>query len=338
MTAPDLPVARASYRSMVVRVASSVGLLGVLWWTVPDLDPSALVPRWNAASLLWLAGALIATLSSFVLAAVRWREVLRAIGCDQPLSRLLGLVLAGQFVSNALPSTVGGDVLRVRRLARDIGSSLDAMASVVLERLVGWLVLPALTFLGLGLNGGLRRLGSPAAIALGVAVVTIAGLGAFLGILADRRTARRLAGRTGWRRVASAVAEVLGGLRDHPTAGPNVVAIGAVYSITLVLAAWMAARVIGIDQVGPTAVLAFYPAVLVLQALPIGIAGFGIREGALVLFLTPLGVPAEQAMALGVLLYLLTAVASLLGAPAFAMGGRRAAVPVDDEGAGEVAR
>ncbi len=62
---------------------------------------------------------------------------------------------------------------------------------------------------------------------------------------------------------------------------------------------------------------------LIAQVLPIGISGLGVREGAFVIFLTPFGVPAEQAVALGLLLYLLNLVASLLGAPAFAVGGRR---------------
>ena len=74
--------------------------------------------------------------------------------------------------------------------------------------------------------------------------------------------------------------------------------------------------------VGPTALLAFFPAVLIAQVLPISISGLGVREGAFVLFLTPLGVPTQQAIALGLLLYLLNVAVSLLGAPAFAVGGR----------------
>jgi hypothetical protein len=41
-----------------------------------------------------------------------------------------------------------------------------------------------------------------------------------------------------------------------------------------------------------------------------------------VLFLGPLGVASEEAIALGLLLYLLNMAVSLLGAPAFATGGR----------------
>jgi hypothetical protein len=59
--------------------------------------------------------------------------------------------------------------------------------------------------------------------------------------------------------------------------------------------------------------------------LPVGIAGLGLREGALVMFLRPLGVATEQAIALGLLLYAINILVSLFGAPAFAVGPRAAA-------------
>ena len=75
-------------------------------------------------------------------------------------------------------------------------------------------------------------------------------------------------------------------------------------------------------HVGWTAMLAFVPVVAILQVLPITVSGLGVREGALVLFLGPLGVSTSSAIALGLLLYLMNLVVSLLGAPAFAWGGR----------------
>ncbi|MEO7555010.1 MAG: lysylphosphatidylglycerol synthase domain-containing protein, partial [Acidimicrobiales bacterium] len=65
----------------------------------------------------------------------------------------------------------------------------------------------------------------------------------------------------------------------------------------------------------------------IAQVLPISISGLGVREGAFILFLHPLGVRDEQAIALGLLLYLLNLLVSLLGAPAFAVGGRTASAP-----------
>jgi uncharacterized membrane protein YbhN (UPF0104 family) len=56
--------------------------------------------------------------------------------------------------------------------------------------------------------------------------------------------------------------------------------------------------------------------------IPISLGGLGVREGAFVLFLGPLGVPTASAVALGLLVYGLNLCVSLLGAPAFAVGGR----------------
>src|SRR6266568_1793469 len=46
------------------------------------------------------------------------------------------------------PSTIGGDVLRVSRGTTTTGSGSVSFASVVLERLTGFIALPLLVFLG----------------------------------------------------------------------------------------------------------------------------------------------------------------------------------------------
>jgi hypothetical protein len=73
-------------------------------------------------------------------------------------------------------------------------------------------------------------------------------------------------------------------------------------------------------------VLAYIPAVAMVQVLPISVGGLGVREGMLALLLHPLGVPTGQAVALGLLWYAMTLVVSVVGAPAFAVGhdGHRA--------------
>ena len=75
--------------------------------------------------------------------------------------------------------------------------------------------------------------------------------------------------------------------------------------------------------------MAFVPVVLMVQVLPIGISGLGVRETALVLFLHPLGVDNTQAIALGLALYFLNLSASLVGAPAFAFGGPKRQAEAD---------
>ncbi|MBX3312789.1 MAG: flippase-like domain-containing protein [Actinobacteria bacterium] len=312
----------------VVLFARLVLSAGLLWILVTKIGASwsEAIPDPTAKTFAWLAGALVLTLVGVVLSAVRWAAVLDALDIRAPFRRLLTLYFAGQFMGNVLPSTIGGDALRVTRLGRETGESPTVFASVVLERLTGWLVLPVITLTGLAVNPGLRELGRASALAAGVAVVTLALLLVVLVLTA--RQGKGLEGRLehneGWRRFTSAVRLGIQHLVREPGPTARIIATGFAYQLILIGSALMAARALNLPSgAGPTALLAFVPAVLTAQVLPISISGLGVREGLFVLFLRPLGVPDSQAIALGLLLYLLNLVVSLLGAPAFAVGHSR---------------
>ena len=137
------------------------------------------------------------------------------------------------------------------------------------------------------------------------------------------RLHERLERNEGWRRFTVAVRYGIRTLSHEPAATARILATGLAYQLVIICSAMMAARALDLPvAVGPTALLAFVPAVLIAQVLPISISGLGVREGLFVLFLHPLGVPQSQAIALGLLLYLLNLVVSLFGAPAFAVGNR----------------
>jgi glycosyltransferase 2 family protein len=317
-------VERKQAVSLGLRLAVSAVMLAVLVLKVPSFSVSELVPEWSASTAAWLTAAALLTLVGIVLSAVRWQKVLDALEVPARLPRLMSHYMAGQFVSNVLPTTIGGDVLRVSRLSRDTGESPATFASVVLERLTGWLVLPVITIIGFAVNPGLRHLGTATRVALVLAGVTLLLLAAVLVAAGHSRLGGRFATSAGWRRFVGAVHLGVERLRSDPAAAANVLIAGFAYQLALVLAAVAAAHALGLRPAGLTALLAFFPAVLIAQVLPISMSGLGVREGAFVLFLAPLGVAHEQAIALGLLLYLLNLAVSLLGAPAFAAGGRRA--------------
>ncbi len=313
--------------SLILRLTLSAAMLAVLIWRVPDVELSEVFPELTLRTALWMAIAAALTLAGLVLSALRWQRVLEVLGLQAGLRRLLSHYLAGQFVSNVLPTTIGGDVLRVSRLSRETGESPKTFASVVLERLTGWLVLPIISVIGFLVNPPLQHLGRATQVALGLAFATLLALCIVLYAVADQRIGGRFEARDGWRRFAAAVHLGLDRLKHQPAAAVNVLLVGFAYQLVLVLAAVAAAQALGVRPAGLTALLAFFPAVAIAQVLPIGISGLGVREGAFVLFLGPLGVASQDAIALGLLLYLLNLGVSLLGAPAFAIGGR---VPPDE--------
>jgi len=303
-----------------VRIAATVAMLT---WLSRHVHISELrIPGWTLETLLWLAAALGVTLVGVALSALRWQRVLLALELPAQVPTLVRHYLAGLFVGNFLPTTIGGDVLRVKRLADDNGETPGTVASVVLERLTGWLVLPLLTIIALTVNPGLRRVApGPTGTALTVAVGTLALLATLLLAASSPRVGRRLDGNAGWRRFTSAVHLGLDRVRHNPTLAFEIFTVGFAYQLAVMLAAFLAAKTLGLT-VGWTAILAFFPVVAIVQVLPLTVGGLGTREAALVFFLHPLGVSQADAVALGLLVYFVNLGVSLLGAPAFAIGSR----------------
>jgi uncharacterized membrane protein YbhN (UPF0104 family) len=296
-------------------------MLAYLLTKFTSFDLSTLLPKWQPATLFWLLGALALTALGIVLATFRWQRVALALDLPARLSTLLAAYLAGLFVSTVLPSTIGGDVLRVTRLSASSGNSPGSFASVVLERLSGWLVLPLLALTGLLIHPSLLHLGTATRLALTLSVGALVVLAVFVTAGASPQLGGRLAHNEGWLRFIGAVHLGMERFRREPWAAVRVLAVSFTYQLVLVGAAWMAAHALGI-HLGITVLLAFMPVVAMAQVLPISIGGLGLREGALVLLLRPLGVSSGHAIALGLLLYGMTLAISLLGAPAFAVGSR----------------
>lgn len=306
-----------------LRVLLTVGMFAVL---VTRVHFTSLVPQWDLGTIALLLGALAATFVGIALASLRWQRVLSALDLPHRMSKLLPTYLASLFISNFLPTTIGGDVLRVRRVSSQNGETPRTFASVVLERLTGWVVLPLITLAALAINPSLLHLpdGDDAAhVALIVSVATLGLLAAVLCIAGHPRLGGRLASNAGWKRFTGAIHLGLARFRHQPARAMEVLVAGVGYQLAIVAAAFLAGRALHLG-VGWTAFMAFMPVVAIVTVLPFPtVGGLGLREGALVVFLAPLGVSHSHAIALGLIVYTINLLVSLLGAPTFARGMRR---------------
>lgn len=295
----------------------------MLAFLLTRLHLASLLPDKGTDAVPWLVAGLAVWLMAIVLATVRWQRVLSAIDLPSPLPSLLSHSLAGLFVANFLPTTVGGDVLRVVRLSADNGERPRSFASVVLERLTGFVVLPLISLVALATHPALLHLGNASRLALLLPIASLVALVVILAGVASPWVGRHLEGKASWRRFVNAVHLGLDRLRRHPAQATGVLVIALAYQLAVVLAAWLATKALGI-HLSWGAALAFVPVVAIAQVLPVSVSGLGLREGALVILLQPLGVGREKAVALGLLLYGMNLAVSLLGAPAFAVGPRDA--------------
>jgi uncharacterized protein (TIRG00374 family) len=302
------------------RILVSVALLGVLVYKAPN--PDELLPnRHHLLTALLLTAALLSTLLGVVLSAWRWQRVLHVFDASVPLRPLFGHYLAGLFVGNVLPSTIGGDVLRVSRASNTVNSSSIAFASVVLERLTGFVALPLLVFLGFLARPSLIHV-HRAWIAALIAGITLVLLVVLLVLAGHPKIAGRFAEHENWTKFIGAVHVGVDRLRHEPRQALAVLGTAVVYQLSVLLTVALICRTLDLP-VPLAGLFAYVPAVAMLQVLPLSFNGLGVREGALVLFLQPWGVSSGQAIAVGLLWFLLTLIVSGLGAPAFAVGQRK---------------
>lgn len=324
---PSIPhsLPRIDWRNTLIRLAISIAFLVVLFWRLPDVSLRDVVPdEVTGSTVAWIAVAVAVHVVAYVLQTARWASVSETLGIHLPFRRMFSHLLAGEFVSNALPTSFGGDVVRVVRQGRDTGDFADAFAATALERLTGWLVLPFISTIALAVQPDLLGQGAASVIALVTNGLTVVALVTVLWVAGHERGAGRLIHSAGWRRYVGAVHLGVVAFRSRRAQVARVLGAGFGFQLLQCLSVYAAARALGLDQVTALVTLAFFPPAAILQNMPLALGGLGVREAAFVLFFGSLGVADADAIALGLLVYLVFIAASLAGAPSFAFGRNRA--------------
>lgn len=299
----------------IVRISASGGLLIIILSNV-DLT-HALPESMGPSTMALIAGGLASTAAALFVSVWRWQIVLETMDKPVRFRPLLSHVFAGQLLSNVLPSTVGGDVLRVQRAAKTTGSAPIAFASVVLDRISGMAALPFIAFVGIALDPEVIWLGKASQISAVAALLTLVGLSAVLFVAGHVRLGGRFAKHTSWMRVIGALHIGIHQIRLHPRNAGRIFLAACLQQVAVIATFAFAARALDMN-VKFAVLVAFVPVVSIAQVLPLSVGGLGVREGMLALLLKPLGVPTARSVALGILWYALMVFVSLFGVPALA--------------------
>jgi uncharacterized membrane protein YbhN (UPF0104 family) len=298
-----------NYFGRLARIAVAAGLTGyILWWS----DPSAVAAAATGVDWRWVGVAVLLVLIDRALMAYRWVALLCTIESERrpPIGPLMRVFFVSTFVGTFLPASVGGDIVRSYSLARLNVDAGDAVASVLMDRLLGVASVLLMALAGLALA---RDLLQNAAIVGGL-VVAAAACAATLVLIFSPRAAALAVRRTG--------AKVVDSIRKYAAHSPQLLAVLAcsiVVQALRVFQAFYLGRSLGID-VPLAAYFAFIPLILLIMLLPITINGLGTSQAAFVWFFARAGVTSAAAFALSVLFVALGIVGNLPGALLYAAG------------------
>ena len=304
---------------IAVKIAVSALLL---WFLFATYDISDAMGRLGRLKPGFLFLAVAAEMLSIVLATWRWVLILRAINIGLDFLKALPIVFIALFFNQILPSNLGGDVMRVWRLFRRGSDLVNAIGSVILDRVVALLGLVILVSACLPFVSLLTDDPVLSRVLMVIVAAMLAGL-AFLMVFERALPWMQRFLPTAVLKHLSTVARDARKYFLNPAASVPGTAISVVNHVVTVTVFFALAQALGID-IGFGECLVLIPPVVLLSMLPISLAGWGVREGAMVAALGFVGVPPAQALALSITFGILYAATSLPGGVIwFASGSRK---------------
>ncbi|MGF1630098.1 MAG: lysylphosphatidylglycerol synthase transmembrane domain-containing protein [Kiloniellaceae bacterium] len=253
-----------------------------------------------------LAVALLAGIA--IVSGLRWWLVGRAIGAPLPLKDCLGLMFVGSFFTQVLPTSIGGDAVRILLAGRRGLPYGRAFSGVMLERASGLLALVLMVV------GGTLWLGAridPPLLRVAL-LISLPGLLAGFGLLCSLDLVPLPTVLVRWARPFLALAADARQVMLVPLISIALLALSVVAQLFTVGAVFLLAQGLGLS-LGFADSLALVPAIVLITFFPLSFAGWGVREGAAVLLLGAAGLAADQALAVSVLLGLGSLAAGLPG-------------------------
>jgi glycosyltransferase 2 family protein len=269
--------------------------IGLVWYAFSRIDVSSAWQTLRSIPALPVAGALAILVLQMCLSALRLREVLNLLGQRYRATSALDVVMIGAFFSQTFISFMGGDVMRVWRLVRTKVPLGIAAKSVFFDRIAGFAGLIALVLAVMPLL--FPRVAS-SEMRLGLLLIALGVLGGVATLFLVRRLP---ASAQRWRALRALLDVASDGLRIARSLRGTVNLFGLSVGMQTLNVLVLYVLAAGLSMhLGLGDCFVFMPIVLFLSMLPISIAGWGVREGAMVAALGMIGIPAHESLALSI--------------------------------------
>jgi uncharacterized protein (TIRG00374 family) len=295
-----------SYLKAAIKVLLSILLL---WLILRAVDLGVVSKKLEHARIDWLLAAVLVFGIQIGVLAYRWAIVSNILGSKLGPGPATRITFIAQFFNQALPSTVGGDAVRVWLVSRDGSSVRLAAHGVLADRAIATAML--LVFVVLGLPFQHAVLDAPK-IQWVVNSLALGALAGFVLSLVVEDLLRKLWGKF---RLLREVCDIALAIRRALSRGSQTGLVLLLSALNHVLSiVGMACLALALKiTVGWVDFFVLVPFVLLLSMIPISIGGWGLREGIMIAAFGYVGVSRESALSLSLLFGLVTMAVSLPG-------------------------
>ena len=288
--------------SFLLKGVISIGLIGaLLYWKV---DTAELATAFQAVDYYLFAFSTLLFLFQQVVIAYCWQIILVAQGNDIPFLRIVQVHWIGSFFGTFMPTSIGMDLVRAYTLKKHLKKGVDAMSSMFVTRVVGFLVNFAIALV---VAIPVARQTGNSRLFWVVLAMTLAFCFA-VWLLLHPRLLRLFAPAFQKFKLGKIYAKIEGfqegtiALRHHKGAMVKLFALSLFFQIVGIYIIYLVGLSLNL-QVAAYHYFIFIPLITTITIVPLSIAGIGVREGAFVYFFGGLGVSEPVAFSLSLLVF-----------------------------------
>jgi len=271
-------------------------------FAIQDVDFGRVGELLSSASVMLVVISTLILSLHFIVSTARWQAVLVALGISFGFAKTLRIIFISNFFNQLLPSSVGGDAVRIYKVHKAGLTVSTSINSVMLERLstILGLFLMVTAFLPLFVE----RIHETEIVGFQWVLLFFAGC-AFLGTGAIMLLDRLPQSLMHWRLVrgGAALARDTRTVFLHGSRTIQIVILAVIGQIITALSVWVLGLALSYgNQLTLIDCMVLVPLVILVTTIPVSIAGWGIREASMVTALGLIGIAPESALILSVLL------------------------------------
>jgi glycosyltransferase 2 family protein len=246
----------------------------LLYLALRKVNLAELASRIDASSMGWIGLAIAISFLQIFVGVLRWREISTECGAPLPTRQAMRFNVIGTFFNQTLPSSIGGDAVRLWLVARTGAGWRAATYSIFVDRAIGLIALAVIIVASLPWSYNLISDPNGRSALLFVDFAALAGGVGFLILGRLRWPWLKRWWGTHHLHACSVIANRVIFSRER---GPKVAVLSFLIHLLAVVIAWCVVQSIDAPVLFGQ-IFQLIPPVMLITMLPISIAGWGVRE------------------------------------------------------------
>lgn len=294
---------------------------GIIFFLFRRIDLKCLTSKLFSMRWSYLIGCLFLFSLAEILHSYRWKILLKCKSIKVSIGKLIYLNFVGLFFNLFFPSTIGGDMARMYQLSKHTKNTSEAVASVFMERGIGFFALLCLTPIMVFYSSKQIETHGfffPIILLFLTVMITLFVLVSLRGLMKRWHSANN----NYYKKIAH-FHDVFYSYRCYKKNILFAVAISLIMIFLGIIITYMISH--GLRLYIPlNYFIIFVPLIALITMIPVSIHGIGLREGAFVFFFSRAGLSTSDALSISLISYVLVLIFGIIGGMAYVVNGMQA--------------